>query len=643
MTEYKDSLYLQKLVPIDRLLTERHMTRMYSHDAINSQYIMTIFCEEYEKNLYEAYAQKVLMNGQVVQWGDYNEYINVKKQADDLFDIFYNGEKLTSFERDIERKYLARKHDKLQKYGKAKSNRYKVRWTLSDINRFQDQENYRMTDPEYLAKPRPIYSHFSMDESQKHAYTCMDITNMGKIRRTIAWLTEMKIYERSRFRNKLQANIILQKIFQYPDSWEFVNQLSTEEDFHINHSIVNMHIWLVVSRLKDFVKNKFAFDLADDLIDAFNSYARKEIYNLDVMRKDRKIENIENYLFAIRKNFDNHFFINGKTSENPYFKIDALVWSCIYHEKVPRYADKVYRMSEYLIRMNKYIKTLSFEEIEGGNIDWNSCKIPVNYKDRVLKYNIPLSEYEFKREMNSNFKTKKYNYNYRWPEELTEENLKKTFANMITHDKLYGDNERSVRKEHIDFDALQGEDKKEMIFRIKQKLDEYGELPTDKDEFYTDPNAKPSIIQSQFEMWRKSMFIPLSEQLDEQYARKVERQKVEESQKGDKSSVFFQDNITPESYADFGKYKKAYEEARKNQSDLKNTMTTDQLERIERLKVRQEELEKYEKGEPTDINILKRKFKRRYVISDEEKENQLDEQVDDHIKTTGTRRKLRLW
>lgn len=90
------------------------------------------------------------------------------------------------------------------------------------------------------------------------------------------------------------------------------------------------------------------------------------------MRKEKKIESIENYLYAIRKNFDHHFYINAKTVDNPYFKIDALVWSCIYHEKVPRYSDKVYKMSEYLIRSFNYIKTLSYHDIETGNIDWNA-------------------------------------------------------------------------------------------------------------------------------------------------------------------------------------------------------------------------------------------------------------------------------
>jgi hypothetical protein len=300
--------------------------------------------------MYEAYAKKILMNGQVVSLGDYNEHVALKKKADDIFDIFYNGEKLTGFERDLERKYLSEKMNKVTKYQKNKTSRYKVRWTLSDINRFQEHSNYRMTDPEYLSKARPEFLHFSLDDSLNHLYTNLDIKNIRGIRRLWVWLTQMRYYERSRHRNNLQAKVVLQKVFQYPDSWEFVNQLDVEEDFHINHSIANMHIWMISTRLKDFVKNKFAEELAMDLVEVFNDYTRKEIYDLDVMRKEKKIESIENYLFAIRKNFDNHFYINGKTAENPYFKIDALVWSCIYHEKVPRYAEKVYKMSEYLIR-----------------------------------------------------------------------------------------------------------------------------------------------------------------------------------------------------------------------------------------------------------------------------------------------------
>lgn len=353
------------------------------------------------------------------------------------------------------------------------------------------------------------------------------------------------------------------------------------------------------------------------------------------MRKERKIDSIENYLFAIRKNFDNHFYINGKTAENPYFKIDALVWSCIYHEKIPRYADKVYKMSEYLMRCFKLIKTLDFQQIEGGNIDWNACRIPINYEDRVIKYNVPLSEYEFKREMNTSYKIKKYHYNYRWADELSDEYLKKTFINMVTHDKLYTKNDKSVKTEDLNFDALQGEDKKEMVFRLKQKLDEYGSLPTDNPEILVDENKRTSAIASQFEIWQKNMILPLSEQLSEQHERKKIRDEVAAKQKGDSSSVFNESAYDPNEFLDLDRYKKIRKAA------LKDTFTTEQLQKQETLQRRFEELEKYEKGESADMNILKRKKRSKYRPALEEDDN---DEVDDHMPMKKEKKsKYRFW
>ncbi len=36
--------------------------------------------------------------------------------------------------------------------------------------------------------------------------------------------------------------------------------------------------------------------------------------DVDVLRKQKKIDDIENYLFAIRRNFDFHFYINAKST-----------------------------------------------------------------------------------------------------------------------------------------------------------------------------------------------------------------------------------------------------------------------------------------------------------------------------------------
>lgn len=100
--------------------------------------------------------------------------------------------------------------------------------------------------------------------------------------------------------------------------------------------------------------------MREDLIDQFNNVTNSEFNDVDVLRKQKKIDNISDYLFAIRRNFDFHFYINAKTVDNPYYKLDSLVWSCIFHEKVPRYSEKVYRMAEYFISHFNYLKTLSF-------------------------------------------------------------------------------------------------------------------------------------------------------------------------------------------------------------------------------------------------------------------------------------------
>lgn len=248
---------------------------------------------------------------------------------------------------------------------------------------------------------------------------------------------------------------------------------------------------------------------------------------------------------------------------------------------------------------------------------------------------MPLSEYEFKREMNTSYKIKKYHYNYRWADELSDEYLKKTFINMVTHDKLYTKNDKSVKSEDLNFDALQGEDKKEMVFRLKQKLDEYGSLPTDNPEILADENKRTSAIASQFEIWQKNMILPLSEQLSEQHQRKKIRDEVAEKQKGDSSSVFNESAYDPNEFLDLDRYKKIRKAA------LKDTFTTEQLQKQETLQRRSEELDKYEKGESVDIKILKRKKRSKYRPALEEDEN---DEVDDHIPMKKEKKsKYRFW
>jgi hypothetical protein len=75
----------------------------------------------------------------------------------------------------------------------------------------------------------------------------------------ISYFTDVKAFERGQKRSVMQASTLLQRILMYIDSWEFVNSMDIPSDFHINHSIANMHIWLMYQRLRDFSQNKYAF------------------------------------------------------------------------------------------------------------------------------------------------------------------------------------------------------------------------------------------------------------------------------------------------------------------------------------------------------------------------------------------------
>lgn len=92
--------------------------------------------EEYEKQLYDAFLSKVVCNGSMVSMIDYPKQEKIRQQVNDIISVFYNGDPLTPFESDIEKRYISEKLTKMSKYAKRKSMRYKVKWTASDLNRF---------------------------------------------------------------------------------------------------------------------------------------------------------------------------------------------------------------------------------------------------------------------------------------------------------------------------------------------------------------------------------------------------------------------------------------------------------------------------------------------------------------------------
>lgn len=74
--------------------------------------------------------------------------------------------------------------------------RYKVRWTVSDLNRYQDQQNYRMNEPEFFGTSKPKFLPFDLDNALENMYIHMDIQKTTKIRRALTYFTDTKAFER---------------------------------------------------------------------------------------------------------------------------------------------------------------------------------------------------------------------------------------------------------------------------------------------------------------------------------------------------------------------------------------------------------------------------------------------------------------
>jgi hypothetical protein len=172
---YKDLYYQQRLAPLEILYDERHLDRLHEADDVNSQYVQSVVCEEYEKPMMDAVLQKVVMNGAVVDMTEKARHDRIRDKVSKLTRVFYQGDKLSDYEQDIERMYVNEKHEKVAAYAKRKSLRYKVRWSISDLNKHQDQANYRMNDPEYFGTTKPRFAPLDLDKALECMYTHMDI------------------------------------------------------------------------------------------------------------------------------------------------------------------------------------------------------------------------------------------------------------------------------------------------------------------------------------------------------------------------------------------------------------------------------------------------------------------------------------
>jgi len=115
-----------------------------------------------------------------------------------------------------------------------------------------------MCDPEFFGIAKPEFDLFDLDRALSFIPVYQDINKASKLRRALVWLKDVPFLERGTKRSKMQASALVTRFMLYQDSWEFVDSLNLQDDFHIHNSIANMHLWLLFQRLRDFSSNKFA-------------------------------------------------------------------------------------------------------------------------------------------------------------------------------------------------------------------------------------------------------------------------------------------------------------------------------------------------------------------------------------------------
>lgn len=86
--------------------------------------------------MYAETMQKRVMNGSVVPLLEKPKHDAILEKTNKMHSVFYDGDKLSDLEMDIERQYLGQKVTKQSEYKDKRILKNKTVWTISDLNRW---------------------------------------------------------------------------------------------------------------------------------------------------------------------------------------------------------------------------------------------------------------------------------------------------------------------------------------------------------------------------------------------------------------------------------------------------------------------------------------------------------------------------
>lgn len=142
---------------------------------------------------------------------------------------------------------------------------------------------------------------------------------------------------------------------------EFQRLLRIPPDFQIELAVLHFHGWL----LMDFARRiggSIGTYMARKLQHNLRGVVVERIGKLNIKKKQDFQKNVSQVLRLNLNVFDYHFNKSPVTKENPYVKIDGLIWSTVFLEKVDRYSEEVYLFSEYAVKSYQMMKEMTEEQ-----------------------------------------------------------------------------------------------------------------------------------------------------------------------------------------------------------------------------------------------------------------------------------------
>jgi len=315
---YHNDFYIQTTYPLYNLYDLTHMKYLHNLKIYETGYIISRFFEEYEKPMLDAMLSKILINGRVPFIEDMAEFSKNKELVDSLIYKFYNGDKLSAFEREIERAYVYIKQENfaenVQKFNIDENIKLKeIHVTYSEINKQAGHINFRMPHPDYFFRSAPLFEAINVNlmfntlfEIRYNSLSNNFVDN---------YLNPKSIYKKlklkyeyrnsllqSKHRIEFVADYIFRQVLQYIDSFEFHNEFDLNLNFKMSYNIILIHFWIIIQRLK-LINSKFANFLIDELINKLIGFTNKNVEKLKYFDTNTENEKITDYKSFIFKNF----------------------------------------------------------------------------------------------------------------------------------------------------------------------------------------------------------------------------------------------------------------------------------------------------------------------------------------------------